>query len=63
MKMIEPVEIAMTETRRMKDAISLAIGVGPASTPEVSEAIRPMTVLSPHLMIIPRATPFSFEKY
>lgn len=60
MKMMEPVVIAIIETRRIKPWISRAIGVGPASTPEVSEAIRPMTVLSPTLMIIPRATPWDF---
>ena len=37
------------------------MGVGPESTPDVKEAIRPITVLSPVLITTPRAIPLKFQ--
>ena len=41
----------------MKCSISLAIGVSSDSNPEAKFAIRPITVLSPQLITIPRPVP------
>lgn len=56
-KMTEPVPTAMNDTSLMKSLISLVMGVGPESTPDVNDAIRPMTVLSPVFTTTPFAIP------
>lgn len=57
MKINEPVVMAMPDTRWINCWISRDMGVGPESTPEVSVAMRPITVLSPMLTTIPLARP------
>ena len=46
----------------MKCSISLAMGVSPTSNPDAKDAIRPITVLSPHLITTPRAEPKKITK-
>lgn len=60
-KIISPVVIAIPETNWINSWISRDMGVGPESTPDVKEAIRPITVLSPVLITTPRAIPLKFQ--
>lgn len=57
MKKERPRKTATPVMRRMKCSISMAMGVRPTSSPEASEAMRPITVRSPVEMTMPRAVP------
>jgi len=62
-KNVTPRNTATAVMMLIKCSISMAIGVFPDDRPEASDAIRPMTVLSPHRMTIPRADPVRHKAY
>lgn len=61
MKKVTPRKTATPVMMWMKCSISLAMGVLPVSRPEVSVAMRPITVRSPVHTTMPRAVPVQQE--